>query len=183
MEKICTICKEKKDNSLFVPYYEKRKEGLTRNVCRKCASGKNISRIKSNPERLRKTRAYMRDYYKKYNDIGKVKAYRSFDKSKGFLDSITLLQFRKLLEEQNTCIYCGEKDKYKLGLDRLHNNKGHILDNVTICCEKCNHILGDLPLSAKKILAKGLRECKDLDLLKNWEIKTKRYKNEGKSKL
>ena len=36
------------------------------------------------------------------------------------------------------CLYCGETDWIKLGLDRIDNSKPHTPDNVVTCCEKCN---------------------------------------------
>ena len=37
--------------------------------------------------------------------------------------------------------YVGNKDK--IGLDRIDNNKGHILENCVLCCETCNMTRGN----------------------------------------
>lgn len=44
--------------------------------------------------------------------------------------------------KNNSCYYCDENNN-KLGFDRKDNNKGHILDNVVVCCELCNMTRGD----------------------------------------
>lgn len=39
---------------------------------------------------------------------------------------------------QKPCIWCGETDWRKMGLDRIDNTEGHIRDNVEPCCRACN---------------------------------------------
>lgn len=176
MEKICTKCGELKNIEEFTPYYgESRKVNIRRNICKKCKNKKQIETIKNNPKRLESVKNYMKNYYKKNNFILKVKAYRSFDKKKGF-DSISLDEFRQLLKENSNCFYCHENNPSLLGLDRKDNLKGHLVSNVVICCEKCNNILSDLPFEAKLLLKDGLSNIKSKDLLNNWQIKTKRIK-------
>lgn len=41
------------------------------------------------------------------------------------------------------CIYCGETDWKKLGVDRVDNKKPHTPDNVVCCCGECNVKRGD----------------------------------------
>lgn len=175
MEKVCKKCGEKKDISKFAPYTEERKKGLTRNICRKCKTKKQIELIKNNPERLAKTKEYMKIYYKKNNHIGKVKSYRSSDRKKN-VESITLSQFKDLINKTPFCFYCEATDINILGLDRIDNTKGHSLNNVVVCCEKCNNILSDIPYEAKLCLKQGLKEIKNNNYLKNWTIGTKRNK-------
>lgn len=175
MEKICKKCGEKKDISQFCPYTEERKKGLTRNICRKCKSKAQINNIKNNPERLAKTKEYMKVYYKKYSEIAKVKSYRFQDKKRK-MPSITLEEFRNQIKENPYCFYCENTNISLLGLDRLDNNKGHSLENVVSCCEKCNNILSDLPYEAKMCLKQGLKEIHINNYLNNWEIGTKRNK-------
>lgn len=38
----------------------------------------------------------------------------------------------------NKCIYCGEEDFNKLGMDRIDPNKPHTKGNVVCACTKCN---------------------------------------------
>lgn len=174
--KTCTVCNVEKDTSEFNPYYgESRKVGLTRNVCKKCKNKKQIASIKNNPERLKKYKEYHKKYHKENNHIGKVKSYRTSDR-KNKRESITLEEFKEMLAKTPKCFYCGHSDPPDLGLDRLDNTLGHLKENVVICCEKCNHILTDLPLPAKLCLKEGLRKIEKDNLLLNWTIKTKRKK-------
>ena len=39
---------------------------------------------------------------------------------------------------QRPCIWCGERDWHKIGLDRKDNRFGHVRDNVEPCCRACN---------------------------------------------
>lgn len=42
------------------------------------------------------------------------------------------------------CFYCGSKlSKFGVGLDRIDNSKGYILENVKPCCGNCNKIRSD----------------------------------------
>ena len=45
----------------------------------------------------------------------------------------------------STCIYCGESDWYKLGCDRIDNEKAHTTDNVVCACKSCNLKRGTTP--------------------------------------
>ena len=36
------------------------------------------------------------------------------------------------------CVWCGESDWRKIGLDRKDNRFGHIRDNIQPCCKYCN---------------------------------------------
>lgn len=176
-QKVCKTCGESKLLQDFVPYYgEKRKEGLTRNVCRKCSSKKNTENIKNNPERKKKSKEYLRNYYKENKYLGKVKSYRTVDKKKE-LCSITINEFRELISLTPYCFYCSNNELSQLGLDRKDNLRGHSTDNVVVCCEKCNMILSDIPYEAKVLLSEGLKKINEQNLLKNWIIQTKRRKN------
>ena len=35
------------------------------------------------------------------------------------------------------CFYCGDREE-RMGIDRIDNTKGYIIDNVVPCCKKCN---------------------------------------------
>ena len=174
--KICKICNLEQDISCFSPYYgENRKDGKRRNVCRVCKNEKQRKSIKNNPERREKLRLYLKEYYKIHKEIGKVKSYRTADKRKGRI-SITLEEYRNILKVTPFCYYCGETNRYILGLDRKDNSKGHEIENVVTCCEKCNHFLTDIPYEAKILLKEALTKIRELDLFKDWVIKTKRHK-------
>ena len=38
---------------------------------------------------------------------------------------------------QKSCYYCGEKIE-KIGLDRIDNEKGYLIENIVSCCKICN---------------------------------------------
>jgi len=182
-EKICKKCGILKSTEEFSPYYgEPRKVGITRNICKSCKSKNNLERLKNNESRKLKNKEYLKDYHKRNNHLGKLKAYRAVDKRKG-RDSITLEEFMKLLNSNPECYYCGLKLRDQLGLDRKDNSKGHCLDNVVICCEKCNHLLTDIPYEAKVLLSDGLKKITEKNLLEDWVIKTKRRKEKNGNKL
>ena len=174
--RICRNCNKEKEITDFTPYYDKHHTPhMRRSVCKKCTNRRQIDSIKNNPERLEKTKKYMKDYYAKNNHLGKIKSYRSEDRRKG-RDSITLSEFRQLFYKSPVCFYCKEDDCRQLGLDRKDNTKGHEINNVVVCCEKCNHLLSDIPFEAKCLLKDGLIKIKNQNLLKTWTIKTKRKK-------
>ncbi len=176
MEKrICSKCFIEKPIEEFVLNYDKKRKDLYRKVCVKCKGKAQRISILSSPERHNKTKENLKKYHRKHRESGKVKAYRVVDKRKG-RKSITLEEFRTLLFSTPYCYYCGETNNYILGLDRKDNTLGHEIANVVICCEKCNHFLTDIPFEAKLVLKEGMKQIKEQNLFKNWEIKTKRHK-------
>ena len=173
--KKCKECKIEKEITYFAPYSEPRKKGIRRNICYSCKGKKERLTRKTNPMREAKYKAYQSIYYKNNSWRGKVKSYQSSDRRKN-LQSISSFQFQELLRKNKVCHYCEENDLRYIGLDRLDNNLGHEPDNVVLCCEKCNNILGDLPNSEKQVLRFPLKEIKDKGLLREWVIPTKRRK-------
>ncbi len=81
----------------------------------------------------------------------KLNGYISQDKKKNRYDEYTFISLhdllKKLVESQMKCFYC-EKEIYLLyqnsreplqwTLERLDNNIQHTLNNIEICCLKCN---------------------------------------------
>jgi hypothetical protein len=55
------------------------------------------------------------------------------------------------------CEYCGKKPA--LGIDRVDNDRGYILGNVTPCCRRCNQAKNDMTF----------------DEFRNWITKVYRY--------
>jgi len=67
--------------------------------------------------------------------------YWMLDKQKNFdLPDYSVWDLVKRLKN-GRCHYCG--DTMDLGLDRIDNNKGHVLENTVISCEICNMTRGD----------------------------------------
>lgn len=72
----------------------------------------------------------------------KLQNYKIYDR-KHFSDSI-IVKAKQLREmfENGKCYYCGENNKFKLGLDRIDNKKSHKLENTVIACGFCNKMRG-----------------------------------------
>lgn len=45
---------------------------------------------------------------------------------------------RKCFSDDSKCVYCGETDWHKLGLDRIDNNEAHHAWNTFCSCHDCN---------------------------------------------
>ena len=113
---------------------------------------------------------YMRSYYYENKMDYKYKAYRHKDKK--IFQCETIEQYAAIAIMMLPCYYCDST--YDIGLDRKDSSKGHTLENVVSCCEKCNFILGDLPYEAKLALKDGLKYIKNKEILNTWTIPTKR---------
>lgn len=171
--KICKTCKINKPYKDFPTYGNDKKRSVKyRPHCFSCKYKK--AKAKETEKQKENKRKYLRDYHRKNPLNAKVKAYQHSDRKRN-TKSIKLKEARELIEISN-CFYCGESEKIKLGLDRIDNNDGHHKNNVVVCCEKCNNILGDIPFKAKELLADGLRKIKQQEILIEWEIPTKRKK-------
>lgn len=68
------------------------------------------------------------------------------------------------------CQYCGETELSKTGLDRIDNSIGYIESNVNPCCITCNLIRKDMPYEAWLLFAVNLKEIREKELLKGWEL-------------
>lgn len=83
---------------------------------------------------------------------GKFKNYKAEAKSRGIAWELSFEDF--LAFWQKPCFYCGEAIP-TIGLDRLDNSMGYLLDNVVACCTKCNS--GKLNGSAAEFVARCKR--------------------------
>jgi len=174
--KICKTCNLEKPLSDFPKYYGKKDRVFShRPHCKICSYKKE--REGRSAETKEKLKQYHRQYHRKNPLNAKVKAYQHADK-KRCVPTISLQEARTLIE-RNDCSYCQETRKEVLGLDRIDNSKGHAPDNVVVCCEKCNFILGDLPIEVKIEFRQCLRKIKEKELLETWTIPTKRRKSLG----
>lgn len=81
--------------------------------------------------------------------------------------NITLEQISLLLEQN--CYYCEESDITKLGLDRIDNNLGYLLNNVNTCCTTCNLLRRNIPYEAWIIMSKEMKYIREKELLQNWK--------------
>lgn len=88
---------------------------------------------------------YYTNYNKEYYKTQKGRAiilngsYIESDKAKGFSTDQNIDE-KWIIENifNSSCIYCGESDWAKLGVDRIDNTKGHTPDNCVCACERCN---------------------------------------------
>ena len=65
----------------------------------------------------------------KYSD------YKNGAKGRNIFFDLTLDEFRKFWGKN--CFYCGSKIE-TIGLDRIKNDIGYVIENLISCCWKCN---------------------------------------------
>lgn len=75
------------------------------------------------------------DYNKSFTH--KYSQYKHGANRRGYSFDITLEQFAVLYN--GTCSYCGS-DVGGAGIDRVDNTIGYTMDNIVVCCEKCNRL-------------------------------------------
>lgn len=179
MKKFCRRCQD--SFAIDSRHWVKEKDGryttgyrYRRRVAKNESSRRNRERILQDPIRKQKTREYQRTYHANNIWIGRYKAYQHNDKVKG-RETITRREAKQLMHLP--CYYCGLNPC--LGLDRINNSCGHDASNVVPCCEQCNNLLCDIPFEAKKLLISGLVAIRQLGLLGDWVIPTKRHRGES----
>lgn len=76
---------------------------------------------------------------KKYSDsiIGRYKNYKNGAKNRGLIFELSQREFSKY--QNNKCAYCGDIIN-GIGLDRVDNSKGYLVNNIVACCIKCNRM-------------------------------------------
>jgi 5-methylcytosine-specific restriction endonuclease McrA len=81
--------------------------------------------------------------YKKHmknnREVFLLSHYVAFDKKRGFECTLTR-DFIKNIILTGSCLYCGEKDHLKLGVDRINPSLGHTIENSLTACSFCNRI-------------------------------------------
>ena len=73
---------------------------------------------------------------------GRYNRYKTAAKKRGLDFKITLDEFISLINE--SCIYCGSKES--IGVDRVDNQIGYLIENCSPCCTMCNMMKKSLPL-------------------------------------
>ena len=68
---------------------------------------------------------------------GKFCRYKTRSKERNISFQLTKKQFISFW--QKNCHYCGSKIE-TIGIDRVDNNKGYLIDNIVACCRTCNSI-------------------------------------------
>ena len=65
------------------------------------------------------------------------------------------------------CVFCGESDWYKIGLDRKDNRLGHIRGNLQPCCKRCNSKKRELSNEEfRQAIAEGRIKLKAVKIVK-----------------
>lgn len=163
--KECLGCGESKPLSEFPSSTRRSGSVYYRPFCEACKYKKEVENGRT------PNKEYHKSYYVDKKLYLKYKSYKHRDKQV-FKDCVTVSKEEALNLMSQPCYYC--RAPASAGLDRRDNNKGHSIDNVVPCCEKCNNILGDIPAEAKDILMAGLVLIQHKGLLDSWVIPTKR---------
>lgn len=88
-----------------------------------------------------------------------ISAYKTHDRKKGLdiCDIDINWMITNILSQR--CVYCG--DNYRIGCDRIDNNRGHIKSNVVPCCVECNAVRNNFfSYEEMKILGKTVAQIK-----------------------
>lgn len=118
---------------------------------------------------------FYRDHYRnRYaNDIvfrsyRKFSRYRHMDRDKGLVpdnidDYPTKEEYVQMFRQP--CVFCGESDWHKIGLDRIDNSLGHVRGNLQPCCWSCNKKKNKMTNEEfKKRIADGRIKLKDVSV-------------------
>lgn len=147
--KICPKCKrELPATSEFFGNDKKSKDKL-QYQCRKCQKEYRENHKEEIAER-----------HKKYSktSIGIYAKTKARAKARNIPFKFTKEEFVKWYEQQKQqCVYCdilkellkplelGRKDQRNhLTIDRKNNNKGYVIDNICLACDKCNTVKNDI---------------------------------------
>ncbi|MDP3919134.1 MAG: hypothetical protein Q8Q35_04515 [Nanoarchaeota archaeon] len=140
--KVCSKCNEGKH---LTDYYNNKNNCW----CKKCYSNYSQKYMKKNSSNYKK---YLKSTWDKPNMIFSRK--KANAKKEGIIFNISKEQFINWYNSQELCChYCKiqPKDfkkthdkillnKINLGLDRINNNLGYEIGNITLCCNRCNTI-------------------------------------------
>src|SRR3989338_4699689 len=133
MVKQCPNCNCTKDELEFAKDTT-RKNGL-QSWCRDCVNTRGREKYKTLSEDEKEIRRkYVRVFQK--TPRGKYAIYKQHARDTKRDFTLTLDEFTALWRQP--CFYCNTSID-TIGLDRINNNKGYILDNVVPCCGTCNH--------------------------------------------
>lgn len=87
-------------------------------------------------QRIKETQA------RRKTPTGRYTMYKTTAKRRGLEFLITLEEFTSLISKN--CTYCGSNDS--VGVDRIDNQIGYLIENSTSCCTTCNMMKKALPL-------------------------------------
>ena len=169
MKKICLSCNIKKDLSCFCKGNDKNNLSYyCRDCCKKYSQTYDkLSENKARAKELRelpeaKLRRKIRLESSEYKKAAKLRQ----QSSKGIYTIITMSAKKRHInfdlnrkdfiewhkEQLKLCIYCKRTENevikdnnhaLRLTIERLDNNLGYHLDNIALCCYRCNRIKGN----------------------------------------
>ena len=150
---------------------EKHKEWCKNNK-KHCAEYSKSRRIELNKEgRSIDKENYWKDNIHRAKYL--IKSYKQGDEKKGYgICSITVDDFLELTS--NGCVYCGETDWKKLGLDRINNTKPHTKENCVCSCWNCND-----KKQRKSIKQPVLQYTKSMEFVSEYPSAYDAYKQTG----
>jgi len=139
-QKVCTKCGKKKPLKAFYRFKMKNKRYF-RGACKKCWHNQII--------------VLKKEYVK--SPRGFIYSMRAHAKKRSINFLITKIEFTKWWNNQEMkCFYCKrtlqeikktrdrlDKKANRLTVDRIHNKKDYALDNIVLCCLRCNFIKGN----------------------------------------
>ena len=139
--KICTMCKEEKDESCYYVRKSGKLIGRLYARCKDCST--NVCKAyhearKTDPDKTKayKARQNARSKARSNKDISyRINAYKQGAKKRGFLWELTKEEAALFWEVP--CEYCGNTIN-GLGIDRVDSSVGYILSNCVPCCTMCN---------------------------------------------
>lgn len=131
--KVERIIKQKK-------YYDNNQENIKAYSKKYYIENKKdiINKVKKYAKNHKKNlKKYSKKYYikNKYEDKYIYRRYKSDAKRRDIEFNLIFEDF--LIFLNNTCFYCGDIFE-RMGVDRINNNKGYVLDNCVSCCSICN---------------------------------------------
>jgi len=154
-EVICLTCKESSED-IFFDYEKIGANKIYYSNCKECRNKEKIKeRIchncnKSSYDTEFRVKKYGNDFfnYSKFCNICELKEYRSYKykikvykrgaKDRNLSWNLTDQEVIDIFEQK--CYYCSQEktDEYFIGIDRVDNNEGYILENCVSCCGMCN---------------------------------------------
>ena len=179
--RVCTRCGEYKLRDSFY-----RKKTLKSGMCSCCIecvikfrkspeiskiiSGYHRKRLLEKGEWIRKARRLWTN-----TPRGRLKSYKDNAKKGGHVWALSDEEFLSFWEKP--CHYCGGGIK-TIGLDRVENSKGYILENVVPCCSVCNRMKSDCVISTFLSHIKAIYE-RNFPCEKSTEISSTLQKRES----
>ncbi len=163
-EKLCTSCMLIKPVKKMGKYKHNGKT-YVESMCYACRYKRDIGVPGNKQKLLSRTKRFNKEKRKSDPHVYIVYDSRKSDKKFGRDNDITKeFVFNTI---KNGCSYCGETN-IRMTLDRIDNNIGHLQSNVVSACIRCNLARRAMPYEAWLVVAKGMKEARELGLFGSW---------------